>query len=372
MSMTNEHDVITAQRGHVQALAFARKGGVALSSLLGNIATAKETERKGPLWGFVFLTDTFTDDELDAIPVIGSRMGQTGNKPYDRYTVPAKGDIKAIQGSWLTDATRATADYVATQQRIEWCDDVTIADCPADIRDMGSVSRAQEKERLSQRKKDLRTALSNTVGLFHHFRVINSLNPATIKVRLPLREEHVLDADGKVTDETKTVVYSNIIRIEDPSKVKEDILLNVNQFLALKPEALKPGEPVDITHLELTGKRAPKGNKTKGKGKADIAPPNTVELFLNFCNIGGTAINPDEANGARLNAAILEAASGKGDKADDTVETIGDFAMRIDAIWTVISARYMLIKQQKLAKRNVEAQSQAASEAAARRAGATG
>jgi len=46
LNVDTTSQTITAQRGHVQALAFARKGGAALSHLLGGIATAKETERR--------------------------------------------------------------------------------------------------------------------------------------------------------------------------------------------------------------------------------------------------------------------------------------------------------------------------------------
>src|SRR6266852_4875600 len=221
---------ITAQRGHVQALAFARKGGSALSRLLGNIASAKEKERTGPIETMLFLELNFSDDESAAIPVVGSKQGDTGNKPYDRYTASVKtaDGTKKIPGSWFTDVIKATDDATVALHAIECCNDAATDGCPDYIKAMGTGARIAEKKRLRQRLADMRTALTKGSMLFHHAETVRTCNPERIEVKMPIRSEYVLDASGsRVTidgvEQTRQVVYGNIIRLIDPKKEIEDL-----------------------------------------------------------------------------------------------------------------------------------------------------
>lgn len=358
------HETIVHKMGHVQALAFARKGGEELSRLLGTIATTKEAERMGPLQMFNFLVTHFDDEEADCIPVVGSRQGQTGNKPYDRYSQEVQTDQgkKNIPGSWFTDVIRETAEYDAVQERIDYLNDVTQPGCPADILTMGTGERATEKARLTQRKTDMRTALTKGAMLYHQVRLIESMLPEKIAIKLPIRTQYVLDDQGQKKlipgtneYETRDVVYGNNIRLIDPSKELEDRVLNVNQFNALKPDKIK-GE-VNIASLEASGARAPKVKGGKGKkGKIDIPVPATVEQLLHHFNVLATALDTQTDQGKMLHSKVLSACAVEGEKGDDVVETIGDFITGLDDnVWTVINARYSNIKTAKAKAANAKA-----------------
>lgn len=358
------HQTITAQKGHVQALAFARKGGEELSKLLGTIASTKEAERMGPVQMFNFLVTHYSDDEAEAIPVVGSREGKTGNLPYDRYSseVQTEQGKKVIPGSWFTDVIRSTHEYEVVQERIDYLKNVTLPGCPQDIIKMGTGERATELARLNQRKSDMRLALTNGAMLYHQVRTIETMLPEKIAIKLPIRTEFVLDEKGEKIKipgtneyETRDVVYGNNIRLIDPSKELEDRVLNVNQFKALKPEAIKG--TVDIASLEATGARAPKTPGGKGKSsKIQVPIPATVEQLLNHFNILSTALDADSDAGKMLNAKILSACAVEGEKGDDVVETIGDFITAMDDnIWTVINARYAAIKTAKSKAANQKA-----------------
>lgn len=354
---------ITAQRGNSQAIAFARKGGVALSALLGSIATRKEEERRGPIEMFLFLTEHYTDDEVTRIPVVGSKQGETGNLPYDKYTseLQTKDGKKKVPGSWFTDVIRATDEYDAIIQRKAYCDDVTLAGCPDDIKAMGTGERATEKQRLTDRVKDMRTGLTKGAMLYHHVKEIEELNPERIRIRMPfLKTKRADGSDG-------LKVMGNTVRLQDPAGIKEDVVFSVSQFNALRPAKL-PHVPDatnpdkldksgwDITALESTAERAPKNSGAGKQDKNKIAVPTTVEGILNLFNVMGTALDTNTDQGKMLHSKVLSACAAPGEKGDDTVETIGDFVIRIDDdIWTVINARYNGIKTKKNQARNQKA-----------------
>lgn len=363
VSPEQTHLTITAQRGHFQAIAFARKGGTALGSLLGGIATAKEVERKGPIQTMLFLTETYDADEQSAIPVVGSRMGETGNKPYDRYTAEVDTDQgkKKIPGSWVTDVVRATDEYIAVEDRIEFIDKPTLPDCPEDISNMGTGERAVERERLMQRKADMRKALVSGIMLYHRCEEVSALNTARIKIKLPIREEMVIDPATKqpVKDpvtgaiQTRDVVFGNTVRLQDPEGIFEDKVLTVGQFQALKPDKIE-GEKT-IVSLEKTGARAPKGRR-KGGTKTTYPTPASLEQFLTMLNTLSTSMDTQTEQGQKLNSKVLAACAAEGKAGDDVVETIGDFVVAMDDnIWTVINARYNTIKTAKAQARNAAA-----------------
>lgn len=352
---------ITAQRGHVQALAFARKGGAALSALLDSIAKRKEEERRGPAEMFLFLETNYTEGEQSAIPVVGSKQGETGNKPYDKYTseVQTKDGKKKVPGSWFTDAVRATDAYSRAIDIKSWCDDIKYvneagAECPEYISNMGTGERAVEKQRMVDWIKNMRTGLTKGAMLFHHVAEISTLNPARIKVKMPFRNQKNL-----TTGENEVVVIGDTIRLQDPDGEIEDKVFSVSQFNALRPAKLPIVKDKDdatkldksgwtITALEKTADRAPK-NSGKGKGnKTTIAVPTTVEALLNMFNIISTAIDTETEAGKMLHSKVLAACAAPGDKGDDVVETIGDFVTKVDDdVWTVINARYNGIKTKK-------------------------
>jgi hypothetical protein len=338
-----EVNSISAIRGHAQALKFVAVGGAELSDMLASIATRKEGERRGPIEVALFLVTHFVDDEgVHSIPVPGSKKETAGNNPYDKYstTVKTSDGTKQVPGSWYTDVVKNTAEAKAIYERLDLCGGGEGS--PKDINDMSPGERAMEKKRLGDRIRDMRAALVRGAGLFLHADEISALNPTAIKVKMPWKT-----VDGKRN------IYANTIRLQDPTGEFEDEIFTVSEFLRLDLSKLVgPGSAQTIKTVAATKARAPKTDKAKGKGKNDIVVPTTVEGLLNLFNIAGTSIDTNTEQGNKLSAALMAACSGK--NGDDVVETIGDFALAIDAIWTTIDKRYNAIKQAKAAKLNVK------------------
>jgi hypothetical protein len=339
---------ISAVRGHAQALKFVAMGGSELNSMLSAIADAKSVERQGPVEICRFLVDHFVDEEgVHSIPVPGSKKGETGNKPYDKYSTKTKGADgveKMVPGSFFTDVIKNTAEAKAIGERLEVCDGGEHS--PKDIQDMSPGERSMEKKRLRQRLTDMRTALVKGTGVFLHADAINDINPDRIKVKMPWKT-----VDGKKR------IYANTIRLQDPAGEIEDKVFTVSEFLRIDlAKLVGPGKDQTITTVENTKARPPKSDKNKGKGKNDIVVPTTVEGLLNLFNVAGTAMDQQTDEGSKTMAKLLAKLSAPGKEGDDAVETVGDFICALDDnIWTVINARYNAIKTAKAKASNVAA-----------------
>lgn len=358
-AVTETNDPIVSLRGHVQAMAFGRKGGETLSNVLTSIADAKAAERTGPLAVFLFFDTSLTEDEQDSIPVPGSKKGETGNRPYDKYSVEVEveGGKRMVPGSWFTDVNKSTHEWERNDKRIRWCNKTDwVSDdgekCPKDIMEMGDGQRRVEVKRLRQRITDARSALVRGAMLWHHVNDIANLNPARIEVRMPFFTYKKEDGSA----EKRTVGSS--IRLIDPARVLEDKVFSVSEFLALKPNKIPTGTEATLVSLEETKARAARtgGTGAAGKGKQQVVVPTTVEGLLNLYNVANTALDAESEAGQMLLTKLLASVSGTGADVDDKIETIGDFICALDeTVWVVINARYNLIK-----KRKSEAANQAA------------
>jgi hypothetical protein len=345
---------ISATKGHVQALLFAAKGGTALSELLGSIATTKEMERRGPIQTMLFLETHFSDDEAHSIPVVGSKMGETGNKPYDRYTVEVKTQDgkRKVPGSWYSDAVKNTSEGIRILERIEKLDAGQGESIPADILAMGSAQKAEEKVKLRQRLADMRTGLTKGAMLFHQAEEISNINPARIKVRMPIFEEK--DWQGKGVQ----VVKGNLIRLQDPTGELEEEVVTVGQFLQYDAAATKADKDGGtLKSLKATAARAPKkkaGTATPGQGTAYVAP-TTLEQCLTLFNVLATALDNGTDHGKKMESMLLSACAKEGAEGDEAVVSIGGVCLAADSVWTVISTRYNTIQERKAATLNVKA-----------------
>lgn len=334
---------VSGQRGHAQAIAFAAKGGSALSELLGSIAKNKEAERGGPLRGMLFLTTHFSDGEQHSIPVPGSKKEDAGNSPYDKYSteVVTKDGKKKVPGSWFTDVIKMTAAFDERSNVIVWCDgqlpedkDGNAIPMPEWLSKMATSERKAVKKQARQAITDMRTGLTKSAMLFHHAEAVADLNDERIKVKMPFKMMKNDDGEGELQ-----FTGSNIIRVIDPASEAEAYEYTVSEFLALKPEKLMLMKKEERTTVALdnTKVRGVKGKNKKG-GKTDYPIPSNLEQFLTFCNVGGTAVDMETDQGSKLNAAILTAiAGGK----MDVIMTIGGFLMKADNLWTQIGPIYM-------------------------------
>lgn len=360
MSDTN---TMTAMRGHVSALAFVAKGGASFDALLTHYATAKEAETMGPVTVVAFV-ENLSEEEQALIPVPGSQEGKTGNKPYDRFTAEIRdgATVKKIPGSWVTDAVSNTSGWIAESLEIEWCDKPGEG-MPEHIANMGTGQRQEYKVKLNNRKKYRRTCFSNGLKLWHHASEIASLGaeiknpetgeviaPVSFTVRMPIRQEK----DGN--NQPVWVAYGSLIRLEDKLNVDKDVVMTVNEFLAIDTSKLKAGERVTVKALELTKARKP---KTKGGTKSTgftVPMPKNVENVLLMFNTLATALDVNTDEGKKLSTALIAQCTSGTDKGKDALITTGDFFVGADdTIWSVINALYSAAKIETAKARNVAA-----------------
>lgn len=337
---------ITAQKGHVQALAFARKGGAALSALLAGIATAKETERRGPIQTMLFLETHFTDEEANAIPIVGSKKEDSGNKPFDRYTSEVKTEqgTRKVPGSWFTDVVRSTDEWSRINGRVELLQQGQGEGVPADILSMGTGARKEEIAQLRQRIQDMRTALTRGAMLFHQCEEIRKLNPDRVAIKLPIFTEK-----GPDSKEVQ-VVKGTMIRLMDPAKIVEDEVVTVGSFLQYDAAAAaKDPDKGTIASLKATASKAPK-KKIVATGK-EYTVPGTVDQVLTLFNVLASGIDQEVDAGEKLYAALLTKAAGDGVDAREARISIGKVCLACDSLWTIIRPAYL---------RDVEAKAKAA------------
>lgn len=337
--MSDAINTITARRGHIQALAFAAKGGAALGSLLFSIAKRKEEEGKGPIETLVFLQTHYSDEEGHNIPAVGSKMGETGNLPYDRYTteVTTADGKKKVPGSWFTDAVKATQEWSDLNQRREWCKVGQGEGVPADILAMKTGERAVEVKRISNFIANMRTGLTKGAMLLHQVDAINAMHPERVKVKLPVMLQKGEDGSQKA------VVTGNLIRLQDPSGIDaEDEVVTVGSFLQY--DADKAGKADDkgtITSLKATASKAPK--KAPGGQAAAIVEPKDLNSILTLFNVLASAMSNDAANWeSKLLTQIAKVdATGKRTKeGTETLVSVGKVCLAIDSLWTVIREDY--------------------------------
>lgn len=349
----SEVNNITARRGLSQAMAFAAKGGTGLSSLLFGIAKRKEEEGKGPIETMVFLDLTYSTEEGHNIPVVGSKQGETGNEPYDRYTaeVTTADGKRKVPGSWYTDVVKSTQAWEDLNQRREWCKEGQGEGIPADILAMKTGERAVEKKRISNFIANMRTGLTKGAMLLHQVEAIQAINPARIRVKLPTMLQK--DAAGNEV----VVVTGSLIRIyddDDTSDKVEPEVVSVGSFLQYDAAKCKASEDGGtITSLKATASKAPKGSKTGGKSTA-LTVPTTIEQVLTMFNALASAVDNGTEHGNKMQAALLARCAKPGAEGDEAVISVGNVCMAADNVWNVIGTRYQTIMAAQAAALNIK------------------
>lgn len=341
---------IMAFKGHTQAMAFARKGGAALGELLFSIAKRKEEEGKGPIEMVLFLEQTYSDEEGHNIPEVGSKQGETGNKPYDRYTteIQTEQGKRKVPGSWFTDAVKSTEVWASLNQRREHVKVGQGEGIPRDVLEMSTVQKAMEKVRIDRFIANMRTGLTRGAMLMHQLDAINSMNPERVKAKLPIYSEK--DENGK----EKLVVRGNLIRIEDPSGIiAEPEIVTVGSFLQYDAgKAMKDPDKGTIVSLKATASKAPKKGKVTG-----TAPtvPATLEQVLTLFNVLASGMDNTTDHGKKMESQLLSLLAKEGVEGDEAVIAVGHVCLALDSVWTVISDRYNRITRAHAAALNTKA-----------------
>lgn len=360
----SEVSTITARTGNVQAMAFAAKGGVALNALLSSIADTKAAERMGAIHAMAFLVTHFSDDEQHAIPVVGSKQGETGNLPFDKYTaeITTADGKRKVPASWYTDVIRATDEYERIKRVQRWLSgDVTEGETvPDDIAAIAKTGAGNEmKATLGDRISDMRVGLTRGSMLFHHCEAVSAINPARIKVKMPWRPVHKLDANGErvMVDGahvTELKVTGSKIRLQDPTGEFEDKIYSVSSFLQLKPDnelfAKLADDAKTIVELDKTTARAPKGgDKDKDKAQNNAKVPTTLEGGLTLFNALSSWVDQETDEGEKVYNKLLAKMASKDADAAETIMSVGKLCLTLDALWTIIRPAYNRLNEQKAA-----------------------
>lgn len=353
--MANETQAVNpimAFKGHTQAMAFARKGGAAFGELLFSIAKRKEEEGKGPIETLLFLETHFSDEEGHNIPVVGSKMGETGNLPYDRYTteVQTADGKRKVPGSWFTDVVKSTEQWAILNQRREYVKQGQGEGVPADILAMNAGERAMEKKRIDTFITNMRTALTKGAMLLHQVEAVDTMNPARVKVKLPIFEEK--GTDGK----PRQVVKGNLIRLVDPSGLDaEGDVFSVGSFLRFDPvKAAADPDKGTITSLKATASRGPRKPPAAAGTGTNYAIPTTLEGTMTLFNVLASAMDNTQDHGKKMESQLLTALAKTTKDGDEAVISVGKLCLALDSVWTVISDRYDRITRAQAAAANTK------------------
>ena len=350
---------LTAREGDILAHNFTAKGGPALNALLVGIADQKAAERMGSLHAALFLETHYTLSEL---PVVGSKKGDTGNLPFDKYPkkVTTTEGERTVPGSFYTDVIHDTSEYARIKTTLRWLagnyqEGEVI---PDDIKAIAKTGAGKEMaEMLNDRVSDMRVGLTKGSMLLHHVDKIASINPERIKVKMPYRDQRVLDANGQPIrsrpgDETspfvtEQVCYGSKIRLMDPAKEFEDKVYSVSSFLQLKPnnDLFLKQDVKTIVNLDETTTRPPAPDAPVAANAAKV--PTTVEGGLTLFNALASWLDGESEQGVKTYARLLEECAKEGAEGDETVTSIGKVCFALDGIWTVIQGRYTRIQEEK-------------------------
>lgn len=348
-------NAIMAYKGHVQALAFARKGGAAFSALLYGIAKRKEEEGKGPIETMLFLETHFSDEEGHNIPVVGSKKEDSGNKPYDRYTTEVKtaDGTRKVPGSWFTDVVKSTEAWAVLNQRREHVKQAQGEGVPADIIAMKPGERAMEKKRIDAFITNMRTALTKGAMLLHQVEAVNTMNPNRVKARLPIMAQK--DDAGKEVE----VVVGNLIRVYDPTDLSDDAepeVVTVGSFLQWDPaKAAKDPDGGTIASLKATASKGPKKKASIAGTGTSYVVPTTLEATMTLFNVLASAMDNTQDHGKKMESQLLTILAKTDKDGDEAVESVGKLCLALDSVWTVISDRYDRITRAKAAAANTKA-----------------
>lgn len=339
---------VSAVRGHVGALAFARKGGDELGAMLLRIAETKQAERKGPITSMLFLESHFDYSEL---PIVGSKQGETGNKPYDRYTSEVKTaeGTRKIPGSWYTDVVKSTPQAGAILQEIDWATQGQGEGIPAHIIAMGSARKKEYIKEQRQLLTDMRTGLTKGSMLWHQLEAINSMAPDRVTVKLPVMTQK--DSEGNPVP----VVTGNLIRLIDPSKTDEDESVTVGQLLQYDTaKASADPDKGTIKSLKATADRAPRKPGGAATGGKAYTVPATIGDLLTLFNVLASALDNGTEHGRKMEAQLIAACAKPGKEGDEAVVSTGNVCLAADNVWTVINTRYNTIMAAKASALNTK------------------
>jgi hypothetical protein len=296
-----------------------------VADFVTSVLDAGETTKRGPLDLMQRMTEAGID--LDKLPVPGEK---TGNNPdiYDGTRLNDKGEWKAYKGSHIKDAVLKTKEGSALVEAI-----TAVNSKAGKWADCGDIRRDSEKKVLEARRNAMVSLYSRAIKLNHWFNKIGDLpgvdwEPVTDTVMV----------DGKPTEQPART--TSPIVVYNPAKRSEFETMSVGQFLQLDPDEAKEQGGTYTALIRTLGREGGSGQGDTGTKTPRI---KNIEGLLSALNDISSYLDPETDEGQKNQAKLAVFMANK-KLGDDVIETVGDAAMALDHLSTVIMTRYADMK----------------------------
>lgn len=249
MTITTKQALDIGEAVRSKALGYAAKTGTAIDLIVVQGADAKELFKLTPITLKAAITDNLSAEEIDELPMPGSRWNDGGiannNCDIFQWKDPSKGgDAKPKEVSFYVTWADGTPEGARVVTEIDWCkrigkDNMKLDDIPAKWQDKYSNPKMID-DRLSYlegRRATIRAAYKEAVRLIWQLDMVNELAGCVATV----------DEDG-----------GNQILLEDKDAPKKNWKhYSIGAFLRLNPKAAQE-QGGSYAALKATEKREPK------------------------------------------------------------------------------------------------------------------
>lgn len=348
-TVTTEQALTIGNAVHAKALGYAAKTGTAIDLVMVTGADAKDLYKLTPINLMNAIRSNLTADEVDGLPLPGSRWNDGGvannNCDIFQYKDPsASSDAKPKEVSFYVAWSDNTPEGRNVCQELDYCKRIfktgmRTDDIPEAWKakyDNPHASELREKY-LSGRRDTIRGAYKEAVKLIWQMDMVNELETFTPK--LNDKGEQIIGNDGKpVLEKTggcSCHTEGNEVIVEDPTKRNSWKPYSVGAFLRLNPKhAAEQGG--SFAALKATEKRPPKTPVTPGTPALNsVQTPDTMDKVgvLLHSYLDKCMVNPGSVDYAALLRHLT------GDSGKQSILTLGGIMEDIQKIFRMDAIR---------------------------------
>lgn len=252
-----------AESQRAKALSYAAKTGTAIDLIAVTTSDAKEVFKGGPIALMYAIKQNMTAEEVEALPLPGSRWNQpagVGNNNPDvfKWSDPSKPDAKEKEVSFYVVWSDNTPEGKRVVTELEWCTrvgqpNVKTDDIPQAWKDKfgNPQSVGQRKLYLEGRRGTVRKQYKDAIRLIWQVDMVNELDGCEAVI--------VEKEDGSGYE--KEILVREVRSDKLPARKWK--YYNVDAFLKLQPQKANE-QGGSYAALEATAKRTPDAGKNKG------------------------------------------------------------------------------------------------------------
>lgn len=341
-SASNEAMELTTETAQdVMTVAHNLGGKLANEKFVGSmrsINAASELAKRGDAIIYVKLTSMWNADDWSRVPRPGTKKGETGNEPFDKWTVKDHANEgKVIKYSFFEEVAKSIPYYQEIAEELGDVSDVLKKDP-----ELGNARREEMrrtwtkpkqqayKATLSQRKTKVIGTIKKACALKAQYDRIASL--PGIKCQLLMEKQ----PDGTM----EVMATTSPIEVSHADKPSICTTYTTTTFLKLKPDAAMmaaKGEP-DAMYgaLDATLTRAPKSPKA-GSGAASKYPTVDTPEDFDSCLASLSHFVDQKDNLLKLNKWFKD---GKSDEVNQKVQAFGDAYLPLQSVWIKLRPVY--------------------------------